>query len=78
MEGLAGGFPGYHQLLISKWTHFDDETLKMMNSDLDTIITIHVLLNSGWAVTVTQPVMRGERCSHPVQGCNEPWIQIWI
>lgn len=47
MEGTPGGFLGDHQLLTSKWTHSDDETLKMMNSDLDVVITVHALLNSG-------------------------------
>lgn len=34
-----------------------------MNSDLDTIVTVHVLLNSGWVVN--QPIMRGEGYESP-------------
>jgi len=63
MEGMAGGFSGHHRPLISKWTHSNDGMLKVMNSDLDTIITVHVLLNSGWVVN--QPIMREEGHESP-------------
>lgn len=70
MEGRAGGFPEHRQLLISKQTHSGDETLKMMNSGLDTIITAHVFLNSGWVALVNWAVMR-EKCELPSTGLQQ-------